>query len=467
MCGKKLTIGVEHRVEELADRPAGFRPEEAKPFESLAPLPEVIAASTGGSAAGKKTLEQYERLLQTLGPEFTILRDVPIEDICSGQRAPAWRRASGACGWGRWSAVPGLTGNTVPSPSLTPAEIQRPERTGLPVWGRGDPKTGGEKAGTAPKAAEGGGAGGEQGLQRSNSQQQAAISAEERTVAVVAGPGTGKTKTLVDRIAWLVEERGVRPGEITAVTFTNQAAAEMRQRLEERLGRRAASRMTIGTFHAICLALLGDVGLIGQGEALSLAEETLRVLGRKGSARALLQAVSQVKNGASLETAGLEEEIWQAYCARLEERGMLDFDDLLIRALALDTGGPDLLPAPAGRRVPGHQRDPVPAGPGLERQRSPLCHRRPGPVYLRFPRGGRELFPAAAGGTAGAAGDPAGGELPLHAGDAGGCRPRDREKSGRLPPPAPQPALRPGGTDGAGARMPSLRGSFSPRRSAV
>ena len=49
--------------------------------------------------------------------------------------------------------------------------------------------------------------------------------------------------------------------------------------------------------------------------------------------------MSRVKNGASLETAGLEEEIWQAYCARLEERGMLDFDDLLIRALALDTGG--------------------------------------------------------------------------------------------------------------------------------
>ena len=47
-------------------------------------------------------------------------------------------------------------------------------------------------------------------------------------MAVVAGPGTGKTKTLVARIAWLVEEQGVRPGEITAVTFTNQAAAEMR-----------------------------------------------------------------------------------------------------------------------------------------------------------------------------------------------------------------------------------------------
>ena len=70
VCGKKLTIGVEHRVEELADRPEGFRPENAKPFESLAPLPEVIAASTGASAAGKKVMEQYERLLHELGPEF-------------------------------------------------------------------------------------------------------------------------------------------------------------------------------------------------------------------------------------------------------------------------------------------------------------------------------------------------------------------------------------------------------------
>ena len=60
VCGKKLTIGVEHRVEALADRPAGFRPQGAKPFESLAPLPEVIAASTGASASSKGTLALYE-----------------------------------------------------------------------------------------------------------------------------------------------------------------------------------------------------------------------------------------------------------------------------------------------------------------------------------------------------------------------------------------------------------------------
>ena len=57
------------------------------------------------------------------------------------------------------------------------------------------------------------------------------MTAQARAVEVVAGPGTGKTKTLVARIAYLIEERGVKPGEITAVTFTNQAAGELRERL--------------------------------------------------------------------------------------------------------------------------------------------------------------------------------------------------------------------------------------------
>ena len=57
----------------------------------------------------------------------------------------------------------------------------------------------------------------------------------EATVAVLAGPGTGKTHTLVERVAWLVEERGAKPSELTAVTFTNRAAGELRARLEKSL----------------------------------------------------------------------------------------------------------------------------------------------------------------------------------------------------------------------------------------
>ncbi|MFQ9918211.1 MAG: UvrD-helicase domain-containing protein [Flavonifractor plautii] len=74
---------------------------------------------------------------------------------------------------------------------------------------------------------------------------------------MLAGPGTGKTHTLAERVAWLVEERGAKPSELTAVTFTNRAAGELRARLEGRLGKRAARAMTIGTFHAICLSRWG------------------------------------------------------------------------------------------------------------------------------------------------------------------------------------------------------------------
>ena len=77
-CGKKITIGVEHRVEELAARPQGFVLPGAKPFESLVPLPEVIASSTGYTTASKKVAAQYEDMLNRLGAEFPILRCRPL-----------------------------------------------------------------------------------------------------------------------------------------------------------------------------------------------------------------------------------------------------------------------------------------------------------------------------------------------------------------------------------------------------
>ena len=88
VCGKKLTMGVDHRVEQLADRAEGFVKEDGKKYESLVPLPEVISACMGYSAASKKVLGCFEQMLQTLGTEFDILRNVPSEDIksCAGER---------------------------------------------------------------------------------------------------------------------------------------------------------------------------------------------------------------------------------------------------------------------------------------------------------------------------------------------------------------------------------------------
>lgn len=340
VCGRKLTVGVEHRVEELADRPSGFRPAGAKPFESLAPLPEVIAACTGVSATCKRTVTLYERMLNELGTEFHILRessDTDIERVAGPCVAEGIRRLRA----GKVVRRAGFDGEYGTITLLTPSEIERLNgQTSLFAvealrMGAAAPQLKKRPAHQAPapkKAAP---------AEQLNTQQQAAVTSQAHRVAVIAGPGTGKTKTLVARIAHLVEECGVKADEITAVTFTNQAAAEMRERLEQRLGgKHAVSRMTIGTFHAICLKLLGNVRLIAPGDALTAAADALTACGSDPKrAKSLLQDVSRIKNGMSLEDCGITPEEFDTYCARLRELDALDFDDLLTEALKLDVTG--------------------------------------------------------------------------------------------------------------------------------
>ena len=118
VCGRKITIGVSHRVEELADRPEGYQKPDAAAFESLVPLPEVIGASSGHSAASKKVEKEYMHMLSELGPEFEILRNIPLDDICrvSGNRiAEGIGRLSGR---EKWSGLPGFDGEYRNHPSF-------------------------------------------------------------------------------------------------------------------------------------------------------------------------------------------------------------------------------------------------------------------------------------------------------------------------------------------------------------
>ena len=173
-----------------------------------------------------------------------------------------------------------------------------------------------------------------------NPQQEAAVTAISRTINVAAGPGTGKTKTLVAHAFHLLEERGVKPTEMTAVTFTNQAAREMRERLESQLGgKRFVSRMRIGTFHSICYDILKKSGLeftlADELEMKDTAEEVIADRELNLPVRQFLRQVSARKCGLEKETESVPAEAYEAYQRKLKEQGILDFDDLLLETLHL------------------------------------------------------------------------------------------------------------------------------------
>lgn len=364
VCGKKITVGVLHRVESLADRPEGYRPPNGRPYESLIPLPEVIAACMGVSSASIKAKRRYEEMLHALGPEFYILREAPLSEIereAGLLVAEDIRRMR--CG--QVEILPGYDGEYGKIHLLNAEEIgalagqvsffgvQPCEKKTAPACRKkanlpatpSAPDPVNEPS--APALSLSNPAPLLTGL---NQEQKEAVTAFERAVAVIAGPGTGKTRTLVSRIVYLIKERGVKPSEITAVTFTNKAAAEMRERLQKELGSKHAVRgMRIGTFHAICLQLLtkrdGPITLLEDYEALLIAEDILHETGEKGSPQKLLHEISRRKNHLNRDgETTFSEEMFARYQARLKEYGVLDFDDLLLQTLTWFEEGTALAP---------------------------------------------------------------------------------------------------------------------------
>jgi uncharacterized protein (TIGR00375 family) len=256
-CGQPLTIGVLHRVADLSDRQQPQKPEGAADFHYIIPLPEILAEVKNASASGKVVGQAFQQAVSSFGNEFTLLKHAPIEDI--GKRsgalmAEAIRRMRtgqvnpqagydgeyGVINIFRKGEIASLTGQMH---FFGPAEAASPGK-------RQSKETKTEKQ-IAPEVRT-------EGSDPSflNAAQQAACEATG-AVLVTAGPGTGKTKTLIGWIAHCIGQRHARPQEVLAVTFTNKAADEMQERLATLLGD-ACRGITVGTFHALCLTMLQE-----------------------------------------------------------------------------------------------------------------------------------------------------------------------------------------------------------------
>ena len=201
-------------------------------------------------------------------------------------------------------------------------------------------------------------------LQGLNDAQRRAVEVPDGALLILAGPGSGKTRVIAHRIAYLVRERDVAPWRVLAVTFTNKAANEMRERVEDLLGTEGLDVST-GTFHSFCARVLrrdgdaigipSDYAIYATDDQLAVvreAIEALRIDPKQFKPRAVLSAISRAKNerrdaSATLRDAGsyFEEivgRVFERYQARLREYGALDFDDLLGEALRLFEDHPDV-----------------------------------------------------------------------------------------------------------------------------
>jgi len=196
-----------------------------------------------------------------------------------------------------------------------------------------------------------------------NPQQREAVEATDGPLLILAGAGSGKTRVITSRIAWLIREKGVAPDSILAVTFTNKAAAEMAERVDRLIGHASLQKPQISTFHSLCVRMLRrDIeALKVKGEGLTrsfaiydendqsgIVKQIMRRMGidtKQLTPRTVLGRISWAKNHMvdpqefylSSKDPNSERiaHIYQGYKAELRKNNALDFDDLLLEAVRL------------------------------------------------------------------------------------------------------------------------------------
>lgn len=416
-CGKKVTVGVMHRVQELADRDERTREAMAtelrRRYQSLTPLPELLSEIHGVGPNSKRVQRAYFELLTSLGSELAILLDLPLECIAQDgsqllsegirrMRAGQVHVQSGYDGeYGRIKVFakdelekkdgqltlferPSKLEDNAKANSHSLKEREPEHFTSqraktenkLPIDVGSTSRTSTKcNAGTMLRRAYTDAKEGEpKHLSGLNAEQMSAVLYGAGHLLIMAGPGTGKTRTLTARIAHLVIDEIVVPKSILAITFTNKAAQEMIERLREMLGDAVASEVTTCTFHALGAMLLREHGnalglshefiICSDSDRLALLRSVAPELSSREASR-VLEFISAAKNDpalanpangqetdsqsilaqANLKASSVSAEcsLYDQYNHALRTNQMVDFDDLILLTVRLFEEHPHLL----------------------------------------------------------------------------------------------------------------------------
>jgi DNA helicase II / ATP-dependent DNA helicase PcrA len=365
VCGKPVTVGVMARVEELADRPEGEKSKRWRPYHSMIPLSEIIGNCLGLGQASMKVEQTYWHCIRNIGSEFSVLLDSPIdktEKLGGSLLAEGIRRVRNSevtlkAGYDgdygiisifsdkernqkKWQTS--LFGDEIvpdfrkpDDEAGTDSDPKRQNKKKLQSTDQVEEK--GSVSNYGPESEE------ETLKKQLNKAQQAAVDNVGSHLLIIAGPGTGKTQTLTHKIAKAAATLSGNE-RILAVTFTNKAAEEMRERISKLCDANLLERIFIGTFHQFCLSLLRQHNLVaGVPENFAIATDrqcneiaAIVLPGSPASKRRdLLDSVSRIKS--STGETGIQETAAEIalYNRSLRESGLLDFDDLMLEALRM------------------------------------------------------------------------------------------------------------------------------------
>ena len=357
VCGKPVTRGVMYRVAELADRPIDTITNDKKDFFSITSLPDLVSEILGKRTVSKAVQAEYFHLLRTLGSDFDILLNCEIDQVkkaggelfAEGIRRLRNRHVHIQDGYdgefGRitvfdpselksFSTQSFLFSSSSTTPT-TPPQTYQSLTFDINQFKRLQKSD--DNFDTLDNAKPN---------QSENIAQQQGIEHGEGVCMVLAGPGTGKTRVLTERIAYLIKHQGIDPSSILAVTFSNKAAQEMKERLDKLIPKQPVSVMT---FHALGLSILNNhcqhfgrtvpFTLMGREEATDLLTDALTL--SKTHIKSIMQAIEADKQGIPHEP--LEKHYQHQYETLLQKENAFDLNDLLSLPVQLMREQADIL----------------------------------------------------------------------------------------------------------------------------